>query len=330
MACPTVNKNSCPSNSGTCVSDAAMEFCFGASGSCPGACTISVAGSGSPLPPSGPDGGVVYDDGGIPATSVGFTYDPTATTCPNTGATLPLPGLLTVPNLEVTGMIDPIGVQFTMQPSDPEPTINGTVWVRNGNTLMLDNMVVGDQKSVGIDYCMDIQNGATPYNVDSSTYTAIPHIGSQSATNIVGTPIQVGTYYGCPVYRAYFYGEITNGALTGSIYSSNTVLGPLPQAATCIVDSGGSWVGGNGITYQVGFNSLASYVAAGQVVNSGVMIKDGQLTLQTFDGTQTLTGVFIGAPIIQSYIANRRDNAPYFVWVDYTTCSLATLAQTQC
>ena len=304
-------------------------------------CTIvaSVA-TGTSLPLTGPTGGVPFLPA-VGAVTMAYDdrlyYDPTAdatamTTDPQgvmpKSQTAP-DGVLVVPNLYVAGMIDPIGVNFTPVPADPSP-VAGTVWVdSNTGNLMLDNTVVGGNMSgtncTGINFCSDIAQGAVAYNVNSTTTNLG---GSNSTTVIQGTPIQVGNYFGCPVYRAYFYGGISNGTLTGSGMASITTLGPLTPAATCIVDWGGSWVGGDGRTYMVGANSLTSYLVTGKVVFSELYIDGSGLELATFDGLQQLTGTFIGTPVLPLYLANQRTNAPYYVWVDYTTCPLSSMTPT--
>jgi len=137
-----------------------------------------------------------------------------------------------------------------------------------------------------------------PFEVNSATYTAVPWAGTESQMLKQGSIFPTGgTFFGCKVYRAVFYGmqsnvldNITCG-LTSSGYNSRTTLLPSCIVST-IVDAGGWYTQGDG--------------TKSAVMTGNFYLDNGYLTMETDP-------------------AHKQKNQPYYVYVDFTCCSTNSL-----
>ena len=269
------------------------------------------------------DNGVVINTPGGLVVSPDLTFDDKEAGC--TGVN----GTLTTPNLVVGAMMDVgAGINFGQNStSDPCPDTAGTLWVDPEGNVRLDDSEIDNQNCMdSIDYCKDYAAGARPWQVTTTTSAS-----NTSNTLKVGVPVIVGSYLGSTVYRAYFYGTITNAnGAVGSMWQSQTTLGPLPKPATQIIDWGGSWVGGDSKVHNIGGYQSWSGAAFYRANWSNLYIDtQGDFVLTTFNGGISLLCTFIATPIIPSYFSDRRNKAPFICWVDYITDDFATMAAKQ-
>jgi len=98
----------------------------------------------------------------------------------------------------------------------------------------IDDLENGGAVSVAanaMSYCAcNANGGCTPYMLDDSP----------DSTQIVqyGTPCEIGTFFGCPVYRQCYYGRANSSMITGNISMNLPVTTGSPAL---IVNTGGTW-----------------------------------------------------------------------------------------
>ncbi|MCL1948385.1 MAG: hypothetical protein FWF59_01445 [Turicibacter sp.] len=141
-----------------------------------------------------------------------------------------------------------------------------------------------------------------PFEINSATYFAVPWSGTQSQMLKQGNVVPTGgTFFGCKIYRAMFYGNqsnvldnITCGTTTSG---KNAQMQLLPDCmVSTIVNAGGWYTDAHG-------NKIG-------VMKGNFYLDNGWLNMET----DPKGGIY-----------GRQENAPYYVYVDFTCCSTNTL-----
>ena len=165
--------------------------------------------------------------------------------------------------------------------------------------------------------CADVVGNGCPYQV--AAYSS-NHTGRLSQMVVEGSPTPTGgTYFGCKVYRASFYGTMTTvyndgaaiicGGGTGALASNGTTqLQLLPSCmAKAIVNYGGFFERADGSLQAIGGYSQAGLWSSGSSVY--VDNSTNWLTLEVYEQT--------------SGLATQRNNVRYWAWVDFVCCDLS-------
>ena len=130
-----------------------------------------------------------------------------------------------------------------------------------------------------------------PFQINSATYVLNPWQGSNSQMIQQGQVVPTGgTFFGCNIYRACFYGTQTNmNHLLGGGSGNPSLTQLLPTCiVSSIVNAGGWFTDGNGS--QVAVQKGNFYTST-----------SGWLTMDTPSNGELING-------------------PYYVWVDFTCC----------
>lgn len=189
----------------------------------------------------------------------------------------------------------------------------------------------------------------SPYQIGTYTMNNTWNINSagtaagQGAYNLnytfqTGSPVATGgTYFGCPVYRATFYGAISNlgDADTGSGSGSPSYTTLLPPCMiTAIVDWGGFFVGQYGYVYPMNGFGATNNQSTGLFGTGEDGSGSGNYSNLFLDCTHGLvlntwgSDDFILEGLGQNAVT--RSNKPYYMWVDFVCCPQSCMPNPTC